>query len=168
MKILIMSDSHGNVDAMRRVIKLHRDADRIVFLGDGLADAIACESEFDRPILRVKGNCDGAWTGLYKDVPEAQPVEVMGHRILLTHGHRFGVKGGAGNLASFAASSGYDIALFGHTHEPQESYLHTSEGPIYLFNPGSLTYPNNGAPTYGLLQLSEDVVLFSHGEVPQK
>ncbi len=152
---------------MRRVMRLHHDADRIVFLGDGLADARACELEFDHPIWQVRGNCDG-WASLWNGVPTEQELVLEGRRILLTHGHCFGVKGGIGQLAARAAGAGYDIVLFGHTHEPQETYCTIQDRPIYLFNPGSLGSPRSGKSTYGLLQLTENVILFSHGEVPEK
>ncbi len=150
---------------MRRVMRLHRDADAVVFLGDGIADVRACEKEFDRPIWQVAGNCD-VFSSLFSDVPLQQALVYEGKRILLTHGHRFGVKAGRGNLAAYAAREGYDIVLFGHTHEPEEQYVNTASSPVYLFNPGSLGSARGGRPTYGLLQLTADVVLFSHGEVP--
>ncbi len=167
MKILIFSDSHGRVDAMRRVMRLHYDADAVVFLGDGIADARACEREFDRPIWQVAGNCDDV-SALYAGVPSTQPLTLEGHRILLTHGHRFGVKNGTGALAAYAADAGYEIVLFGHTHEAIEQFCRVGEHAVYLFNPGSLGAPRYGHASYGLLHITPEVVLFSHGEVPEK
>ncbi len=167
MKILIISDTHGRMDLMRRVMEMHRDADTVVFLGDGIADARVCEKLFDRPIWQVAGNCDSL-AALYADLPTEQSLVIEGHRVLLTHGHRFGVKGGTDALAAYAAHAGYDIVLFGHTHERVEEYRSDMTHPLYLFNPGSLGSPRRGEPSYGILQTDENNVLFSHGEVPRK
>ncbi len=150
---------------MQRVIAMHRDADSIVFLGDGIADARACERIFDRPIWQVAGNCDTV-TALFSGIPTEQSILFGEKRILLTHGHRFGVKAGQENLAAFAAQNNYDIVLFGHTHERVEQYRSDLGRPLYLFNPGSIGSPRHGEPSFGLLQIQAGQVLLSHGEVP--
>ena len=131
MKIVILSDSHGYPARIRRVMEMHRDADFVCFLGDGLS--------------------------------ETRIVERAGHRLLLTHGHRFGAKGGTGGLIAAARAEGCDIVLFGHTHLPLESYV--PEYGMYLFNPGSLGHPREGVPSFGLLMLDGKNVLFSHGRL---
>ncbi len=167
MKILILSDSHGRMDAMRQVMEMHRDADKVVFLGDGISDARACERLFDRPIWQVCGNCDSL-SALFAGVPTEQELVLEGRRILLTHGHRFGVKGGLDRLVAYARDVGYDIVLFGHTHEPLEQYIAEDDHPLYLFNPGSVGSPRRGNPSFGLLQTDGENILFSHGELPRK
>ena len=67
------------------------------------------------------------------------------------------------NACIKAKEKGADIALFGHTHEPYEEYL--PEYGLWLFNPGALSSPARGEPTYGLLTLSGANVLFSHGTI---
>ena len=37
-KLIVVSDSHGNRDGLRAVLNAHRDADALIFLGDGLND----------------------------------------------------------------------------------------------------------------------------------
>ena len=140
---------------------MHRDADFACFLGDGLSDLEGLEERFGIPIYAVRGNCDGSW--LSGAAPETRIVARSGHRLLLTHGHRFGAKGGVGGLIVAARAEACDIVLFGHTHLPQETYV--SEYGMYLFNPGSIGHPREGAPSFGLLMLSGKNVLFSHGTV---
>ena len=36
MKILVISDIHGNAEALRAVVKAEPDADHTIFLGDAL------------------------------------------------------------------------------------------------------------------------------------
>ncbi len=161
MKIVILSDSHGYPARIRRVMEMHRDADLVCFLGDGLSDLAGVETRYGIPVYAVRGNCDGF--GLYDATPETRIVERAGHRLLLTHGHRFGAKGGTGGLIAAARAEGCDIVLFGHTHLPLESYV--PEYGMYLFNPGSLGHPREGVPSFGLLMLDGKNVLFSHGRL---
>ena len=161
LKIVVLSDSHGYPGRLRRVLSMHRDADLVCFLGDGLSDLSGLEAQYDVPICAVRGNCDGF--GLFDAVPEQRVLVREGHRLLLAHGHRLGVKGGEGGLIAAARSEGCDIVLFGHTHLPCETYL--TEYGMYLFNPGSIGHPWEGAPSYGLLMLSGRNVLFSCGTI---
>ena len=66
-------------------------------------------------------------------------------------------------LLAAARRAGADIALFGHTHLVHEEY--DPESGIYLFNPGSIGEPREGKPSYGILSLAGENVLFSTGNV---
>ena len=162
MKILILSDAHGEARRIRRAISLHPDAELILYLGDG--SRAACEVFAALPptvaAVAVHGNCDGPFSGGLRD---EEILDIEGHRILLCHGHRYGVKGGLGHLIAAAKRQGADIALFGHTHERYEEYL--SEYGLWLFNPGALAYPERGEPSFGLLTVTPGGLLFSHGEI---
>ena len=113
-----------------------------------------------KAFVAVHGNCDGPFSGGLRD---EEILDLEGHRILLCHGHRYGVKGGLGHLIASAKRQGADIALFGHTHERHEEYL--PEYGLWLFNPGALSYPERGEPSFGLLTLTPTGLLFSHGEL---
>lgn len=162
MKILILSDAHNENRRIERAIRLHPDAEVVLYLGDGARGA--CEVFAALPkstaAVAVRGNCDWPFSGGLRD---EEILDLEGRRILLCHGHRYGVKGGLGALIASAKRQGADIALFGHTHEPYEEYL--PEYGLWLFNPGALSQPARGEPTYGLLTLSGGGVLFSHGTV---
>lgn len=168
MEFLIFSDAHGRNEGMLRVLARQPKApDGVIFLGDGLRQ-MEPGLFGGLPLFCVRGNCD--WLSpLWADCPEEQLLSFAGHTLLLTHGAAYGVKNGTGLLETAAAEKGADIALFGHTHTP---YLHTFpagsrigarvlERPLYLFNPGSIGYGGS----FGHLLLTEDTVLFSHGEV---
>ncbi|MBE6589073.1 MAG: YfcE family phosphodiesterase [Ruminococcaceae bacterium] len=167
MELLIFSDSHGRADAMRRAMKLQvSDVHAVCFLGDGLFDAEALDT--GRAMLwAVRGNCD--WGASWSEYPTERLIDLAGHRLLLTHGHTFGVKSGCGALLSHAAQVGADIVLFGHTHEPVSLCVDagetvggcTLERPMYLFNPGSV----GQGGSFGTLCLSESTVLLSHGRL---
>ena len=164
MELLIFSDSHGRGDAMRRALaKQLSPPQAVCFLGDGLRDAQSLE--LGRAMLYdVRGNCD--W-GVQADAPTERTVCLEGHRLLLTHGHLHGVKGGLGALIAAAARAEADIVLFGHTHTPTQIEIPAGETaggvtlsrPMHLFNPGSIGMGG----LFGTLHLTASDVLFSHG-----
>ena len=164
MELLIFSDSHGNAEAMRRVLSRQPHApDAVLFLGDGLRDAASLED--GRTLwYPVRGNCD--WFS--GDAPTERRLYLEGHELLLLHGHEHGVKGGVGALLAYAARTGADVVLFGHTHLPREEVIPAGEvlggvtltRPLYLFNPGSVR-----EGSFGFLSMRGEQVLLSHGEV---
>ncbi|MBQ9773797.1 MAG: metallophosphoesterase family protein [Clostridia bacterium] len=170
MELLIFSDSHGKTDGMQWACDVQtKRPDGICFLGDGLRDAEAVFSQ-GVPLYAVRGNCD--WDAASVGVPIEATLCFHGHKLLLTHGHMFGVKGGYGTLLSHAAACGADIVLCGHTHLPHEEVVPAGETlgdvtlsrPLYLFNPGSIGYDTDGqGRSFGTLLLRGDTVLFSHG-----
>ena len=159
MKCLCFSDSHGSTALMRRALAMHRDAEVVFFLGDGLSDAYEIISENPtRAFYLVRGNCDIG--GAYSNIEKTLFLNIMNKKIALTHGDLYGAKGGLGGLVSLAVREKCDIVLFGHTHEPLERY--DSERELHLFNPGSISERYSGR-SFGIITLTEDSVLFSHG-----
>ena len=165
VKLLVFSDSHGSFYEMKRVIASHPDADRVLFLGDGLSDAEGLMLGGDMPsLVGVMGNCD-SFTSPYGLLRRSEEVfTVEGYRLLLLHGHTAGAKTGLGGLIADGRRHRADLVLFGHTHIPAETYIGEEKGgPMWLFNPGSIARPADGNKTYGMITLSEKGVLLSHG-----
>ena len=161
MKCLIFSDSHGSPFYMSKALKLHRDAEVVFFLGDGLSDAEEL-AQFDgeRMWIAVRGNCDFKTCFRDRPVMKSEEIVLEGRKIFATHGDLYSVKLGLENIKNLANMREVDIVLFGHTHIPREEYVDGAH-PFYLFNPGSISKPNY---TYGILTLTQKSVLFSHGK----
>lgn len=130
MKIAVFSDSHGYGRKMLDAV-LAEAPGAIVFCGDGLRDLRELNEAFPNiPIYAVAGNCDYA-----PAVPISRAEEFNGAKILITHGHRYGVKSGdLSRLAYAAQEAGAKIALYGHTHNARADKL----GGVALINPGSI------------------------------
>jgi len=61
MRVLVVSDTHGDAYALRRVIQSQPDAKIIFHLGDGIKDVDKISDEFpNREFCVVSGNCDFA------------------------------------------------------------------------------------------------------------
>ena len=135
MKLLILSDTHGRVDRLAKVLKLHADADAILFLGDGLSDIARSGIDIGK-LFCVRGNCDGfsVGSGIYS--PNELSLCFDGFNILMMHGHLHGVKSGIDRAVYYAEEKGADILLFGHTHIPCESYLPDTAKPMTLVSSG--------------------------------
>ena len=143
MKILVLSDSHGNLTNMERAFALEQP-DAVFHLGDGAGDfARLCHGSAQfAAACGVAGNCDfGA------DCPTVRTAEYGGYRFFLTHGHQYQVKYSLMRLYYAAREALADVALFGHTHVP----CCQQEGGLWLLNPGTIS----GRPqaTYGLIEL---------------
>lgn len=128
MKIIVFSDSHGDLSNMANIIE-EELPDLMFHLGDHWRDAEEIEWEYpELKVIKVPGNCDWRSTE-----PLELKVTVEGVRFLLCHGHTRGVKMGYSELAHFAANEKVDVALFGHTHRAHWS----RRGRVQLLNPGS-------------------------------
>ena len=145
MKILIFSDSHGDLSYMCKAVKKEKP-DYVFHLGDHDRDAAALQQEFQTlPVAAVCGNCDG-WGS---ETPKVRLVSLSGVRMFLCHGHTYGVKGSLLRASYAAREMQADILFFGHTHEPHHEKDLTG---LTLFNPGSCGY---GDPTCGVLILDD-------------
>lgn len=136
MRALILSDSHGNIESMKKAVQ-RTQPDQIIHLGDYWRDAEALQKEFPLlPICRVPGNCDAFDFGA-AGAPDERTITLDGHRIFLCHGHRYHVKSSLLSFTYAAMEQNAELALFGHTHIP---HLEQYEG-ITLLNPGSMQGP---------------------------
>ena len=143
MKVLVFSDSHGELSFMRDVIRQERP-DQIFHLGDHDRDAEDLAGEFPTiPIAAVQGNCD-----YYSDAPLTRVITLRGSRFFLCHGHTFGVKTSYLRASYAALEQKADFLLCGHTHEP---YLEQNDRTfLTIMNPGSCGF---SYPTYGRILL---------------
>ncbi len=156
MKLLVVSDTHGDLRALRRAVDAEADAAAVLFLGDGLRDAEALGEE--RPALRlytVRGNCD-----LASFAPSGALAPFGGVLFFYTHGHLYGVKSGLEQLADAAAERGAQAALFGHTHRQA---LERRDG-VTLFNPGALS-TQSGRGQYGVVWVQDGKATFEHRQL---
>lgn len=146
MKILVMSDSHGRRDLVRKCIEKHSDVGIVLHLGDNVFDIEDMDHIFpDKRIVYVRGNGD-----YMRKEPLTACVETDGVRIFLTHGHIHGVNYSLNALINDARKNGAQIALYGHTHVPYNKY----HDGLYVMNPGSLALPRDSSRAgYGLIEI---------------
>lgn len=171
MKILVFSDSHQRNSYMKTAIDTHikmGGIDCIFHLGDGVADLECLSPQI--PVCYVDGNFEEYITNYIKrkELRTEACIEFGGFKFFLTHGHRYGVKSSLENAIYSAKQKGADVLIFGHTHEKFLKYLpaeNDEDKPIHVFNPGSISRPRDNAFSYGVIEIRDNNILFSHGTV---
>jgi len=150
MRILVISDTHGDIDKARDVIRKNNNVSLIIHLGDYFRDAQKINDEFpDIPIEYIYGNSDF----MIDDTPAEKLLECEGKRIFMTHGHRYSVKWDYERLFNKAHEVGADILLFGHTHVAEI----VKNGSCVILNPGSISDPRGDASeSYAIIEINSN------------
>ena len=152
MKVLVVSDTHKRDENLRAVIRKELPFDIMIPLGDTegseiyFPDWVRSERCF---IYTVRGNND-----FFSMSPSERIVRIGKYKVLLTHGHQYGVSMSTERLREESKSRGADIVMFGHSHKP---HLTRKDGIICL-NPGSLSFPRQAdrKGTYVVMTTDEE------------
>ena len=126
---IVVSDTHGNVKELLKLLPLFEENDYIFHLGDGLDDLLRLPAHLHKKIVCVSGNCD------LSGEDDEKLLTIEGVKIFMTHGHRYGVKGSPLKLLLRGKELGADICFYGHNHRADAEKI---DG-VYLVNPGTLT-----------------------------
>lgn len=164
-RILLVSDSHGRREILEAIIRHSgKNCDALIFTGDGAGDFTDClekaheDSNFMQAIpsiaVAVRGNNDASTYPspvLGKiSIPQSVLLSAAGYKIYAVHGHLQHVYYGTANMEAEAAALGADIAVFGHTHYPEEFY-----GKVYIANAGSCALPRRlSKPGFAIISLT--------------
>lgn len=146
MRILLVSDTHGNQTALLQAHEAAGCCDAVIHLGDGEHDALLLKAVDDQiQLFQVAGNCD-----LGSTVPRELICTFGKVRLLLCHGDRYGVKTGLSRLIERGHAAAVDAVLYGHTHLAQS----VQEEGLLLINPGTLAAPASYR-SYAILEITE-------------
>lgn len=141
MKLIVLSDSHGDVNTVKQIKSLQADA--IFHCGDS---ELLARDPLLNGIHIVRGNCDG------DDQFPASIVQKVGNEtVFIVHGHEHDVKRSMLTLSYAAAEQQATIALFGHSH----LYGVEMINGVLFVNPGSTTQPRGGREaTYAVIEIT--------------
>lgn len=146
MRILIISDSHGDTKRFDKAIAAF-EPDMIIHLGDIERDVQYILDVYPNiPIEAVVGNNDPFCRRCTEKV-----IEINGVKIFLTHGHLYSVWDKGFRIAKRAEEKGCSVALFGHSHIPCDEVY----GSVRVFNPGSISRPRQGEYSVGIMEIDE-------------
>ena len=154
-RILVVSDTHGRVDNVIRLME-NVPFDKIIHLGDTVRDALLLGKAFPKcELFCIRGNNDPFG-------PAAESViEICEKKIFICHGHTYSVSSDLLRLSLAASEKGAMLALFGHTHRKEN----TEYSGVRLFNPGSATLPRDGKASVGIIEIDEDYFGIAHYEI---
>lgn len=137
MRILLVSDSHGNSEALDKLLKKYPNMDLYLHAGDLEAD-----EQSIRPFDCVKGNCDH-----FSRLPERRIIHTPFGALLMTH---------LPYLPSDIAKQ-YNIKIFvyGHTHRRKFELVNG----VYYINPGAISFSRDGFDlSYAILTITPENV----------
>lgn len=160
MKYLIVSDIHGSLTTLKKVLDFyHREhCDMLLVLGDilnygprnslpegldakGVAELLNTMAD---NIVAVRGNCDSEVDQMLLHFPMMETTALLvdeGRKVLLTHGHVYN----DGHLPP----GHFDLVVYGHTH----LWKIEQQGDTIICNTGSPTFPKGGLPpTFAVLE----------------
>lgn len=158
MKILLVSDIHGSLPALERVLDFYQreHCQLLCVLGDilnygprnGLPEGLNPKAIAERlnsmaaDIVAIRGNCDSEVDQMLLNFPILSDYSLLiddGRRLFLTHGHIYNEQ----HMPTLRT----DAFVYGHTHLWK---LERQEGTV-VCNLGSVTFPKGGnVPTFGL------------------
>lgn len=147
IKILLISDIHGNVKILENIIK-NNEHDYSILAGDFICD----DSIINRYVTyAVRGNND--WDSLLKDEMD---FTIEGIKFHLEHGHLIGSYFQLDNyefMHKALIKSKANILIHGHTHIPK---IFTYDEGIVI-NPGSPSQPRGSHnPSYAIIKINEN------------
>jgi uncharacterized protein len=145
-KAVVISDTHGSPEPVKRILERNGQDILIVHCGDylyhgprnplpgdydpeELADLFR---QYSRRVVGVRGNCDSEIDLMqigFADLPEARTLVINGIELFISHGHK-----------EFGLPFEEGLIISGHTHI---SHL-SREGKIIFLNPGSPSIPKDG------------------------
>ncbi|KAF5089544.1 Phosphodiesterase YfcE [anaerobic digester metagenome] len=148
MKIGVMSDSHGNLKAVKQAVEEMGLVDVIIHLGDYVEDALYLRTITNAPVHILKGNLDS-----FADQGSMSLETTLGgFRVFACHGHKHGVKNDLHHLYYAGLEKSAQVILYGHTHH---AYIE-DDGQVLLMNPGSVGAPRLDDPaSYGLITIEK-------------
>lgn len=163
MKLFIVSDIHGSLEDLKKVLDLFEKekADKLVLLGDLLyhgprnplpegynpKEVAQLLNHYKDKIIAVRGNCDAEVDQMVLDFPmraDYSELFIDNHRFFITHGHLY-------NEESMPLLNEGDILMYGHFHKP----IAKKENGIVIFNPSSISLPKAGEKSFGIYENHE-------------
>ncbi|MDI3523620.1 phosphodiesterase [Kosmotoga sp.] len=161
-RLLVISDTHGSLTAVQKVLDRVKDFDVLLHAGDYLYhgprnripkgyDPIGLSELFQSlgtKLVGVRGNCDAdvdLMVMKIDDLPQSKIFSLRGLETFLYHGHR-----------DLKIPDSSRIIISGHTHISQLKMI----GDTIYLNPGSVALPKDSTDgTYALIEIFDIIRL---------
>lgn len=126
MKIIVVSDTHGDTLLLNRVYEANKDADLFLHAGDYQIP------DYMMHLYRyVKGNCDYSY-----EAPQKIDINTPIGKLHMEHGNNYFF---INDTLNYIKKEEAAIFIVGHTHIPYFTKINST----YIFNPGSLCRPRS-------------------------
>jgi uncharacterized protein len=153
MKLLIVSDIHGEIEAFKNIIA-QETYDHLISLGD---------SELSVADLKPVGSLIHG--NAMMDLGQALKVETFaGLKVIMTHGHLSKVHQGDALLLRLLSEHDAHMIMHGHTHVARFK----KHGEHYILNPGAIYGPRGSWPSsYATLEIKDKTFIVTFKTLQQ-
>ena len=145
MRVLVLADSHGRSELLRKAVEAHPEAEAVIHLGDGSWDMEGLEFLPGQTVLQLRGNNKND----SRELPYSLHGDFGGVRYYACHGHRERIKFTDETVLEKAQKYGASLVLHGHIHSPSVE----TRGGVLLVDPGAVKYG-----CYAVLDITEQGV----------
>lgn len=146
MKYMVISDIHGNIHNLNKVLNIYRieDCSKLLILGDlfnygidyNREDIIISLNLMKNNIIAVSGNCDNNISGVEFNMPYTYEINLNNKQLFLTHGHLYNKE--------YLSKSSADIIFMGHSHIASIEIVNNK----LFVNPGSISKARRGENSF--------------------
>lgn len=176
MKLMIISDIHGDYECLKRVLDFYEEwhCEQLLILGDILyhgprndlpagyapKKCIPLLNSYADQIVAVRGNCDAEVDQMVLDFPMQADYclyHIDGHTFFMTHGHLYDDE----HMPPLKAG---DVYLYGHFHVP----VFEKVKGYYKVNPNSISLPKKGEKGFLIYENGEFIRYNLDGEILER
>lgn len=149
MKYMVISDIHGGINNLNKVLDIYvkEHCSKLLILGDLFNYGIDLNKEdivnrlnlMKENIIAVSGNCDNNIKDILFDIPYINNITLNNKKITITHGHLYNKE--------YLLNLDTNIVFVGHSHRPEIEKI----GDVIYCNPGSITKSRSGDNSFILV-----------------
>ena len=163
MKYMVISDIHGGIYELNKVLELYskEHCSKLLILGDlfdygfdlNREDIVSKLNLMKDNIIAVSGNCDNNISDILFDMPYMNEVNLNNKNITLTHGHFYN--------KDYLSNLDADIILTGHSHIANIEIINDK---IFI-NPGSISKSRSGENSFAIIDENKVTIRNLYNEI---
>ena len=149
MKYMVISDIHGDINNLNKVLDIYWEekCSKLLILGDlfnygidyNRYDIINRLNTISDKIIAVSGNCDNNISGLLFSMPYEIEIKLNNSQVILTHGHLYSKE--------HLLKTSNDIIFIGHSHVSKIEKINNK----LIVNPGSIARARRGENSFAIV-----------------
>ena len=149
MKYMVISDIHGSIDVLNKVLNIYNKekCNKLLILGDlfnylydiNRNDIVNRLNSLRENIIAVRGNCDNNINDILFDMPYINNTKINDLKITLTHGHLYD--------KNYLLKTDSNLILTGHSHVADIEKINDK---IFV-NPGSISKSRLGENSFAII-----------------
>ena len=163
MKYMIISDIHGGIYELNKVLEIYskEQCSKLLILGDlfnygfdlNREDIVNRLNLMRDNIIAVSGNCDNNISDILFDMPYIDEITLNNKIITFTHGHLYN--------KDYLFNLDNDIIFIGHSHVANIEMINNK----LFINPGSLSKSRSGENSFAIVDENKVTIRNLYNEI---